>query len=237
MKPLHIVHLYAQEMNIYGDTGNRLVLQRRLEWRKLPVKLSVVGAGESLPANTDIIVAGGGQDAVQSSIQADFLKKGPQLKAMAEDGVTMLLVCGSYQLFGRRFITHQGEHIAGIEVLPLETTAGPERLIGNLVMKTPFGEVVGYENHSGLTVLDDKNMALGGVLKGKGNNGHDKTEGCILNNVIGTYSHGPVLTKNPHLADELLGRAMERKFGRRELKPLDDALEMHAAKLARKRPR
>lgn len=237
MKPLHIVHLYAQEMNIYGDTGNRIVLQRRLEWRKLPVKVSVVGAGEKLPPDTDIIVAGGGQDAVQSSIQADILKKGSQLRSMTEDGVVMLLVCGSYQLFGRRFITHEGQHIKGIGVLPLETTAGPQRLIGNLAFETAFGEIVGYENHSGLTVLDDGSAALGKVMKGKGNNGRDRTEGCQLNNIFGTYSHGPVLSKNPQFADELLGRAMERKSGRRNLRSLDDKLELQAANLARKRPR
>jgi len=236
-KPIHLVHLYAQEMNIYGDTGNRLVLQRRLEWRNIPVKVSVVGAGQELPADADIIVAGGGQDAVQSAIQADFLRKGPQLKALAEAGVVMLLVCGSYQLFGRKFITQTGEEIKGIGVLPLETTAGPDRLIGNTIYKTEYGKVVGYENHSGLTVLDDPAQAFGKAIKGSGNNGRDKTEGIIWKNVFGTYSHGPVLAKNPQLADELLARALERKTGKREPKSLDDSLEMTAAKHAQKRPR
>ena len=236
-KPLHIVHLYAAEMNIYVDTGNRLVLQKRLEWREFPVKVSTIGAGEKLPSDTDIIIAGGGQDAAQSAIQSDFLKKGRQLKSMANDGVTMLLVCGSYQLFGRRFITHTGEHIAGIDVLPLETTAGPERLIGNLVFNTDFGEVVGYENHSGLTRLDDKSLAMGRVKKGAGNNGRDKTEGCLYRNIFGTYSHGPVLAKNPYLADEIISRALERKTGRGGMLPLDNQLELAAARLARKRPR
>lgn len=236
-KPLHIVHLYAEEMNIYGDTGNRLVLQKRLEWRKLPAKVSIVGVKDKLPSDVDIIVAGGGQDAIQSDIQADFLKKGAELKAMAESGVTMLLVCGSYQLFGRRFITQTGEEIKGIGVLPLETIAGPERLIGNTIYETPLGKVVGYENHSGLTTLDDSELAFGKVIKGAGNNGRDKTEGCILNNVFGTYSHGPILAKNPHLADELLARALERQTGKHSLKPLDNELELMAAKLAAKRPR
>jgi len=236
-RPLHIVHLYAQELNIYGDTGNRLVLQKRIEWRDIPVKVSVVGVGQKLPADTDIIVAGGGQDAVQSSIQADLLKKGGQLRQMADGGVVMLLVCGSYQLFGRRFITHTGEYIEGLGILPVETTAGPERLIGNLVIATPFGDVIGYENHSGLTRLDDESLALGQVLKGAGNNGHDKTEGCVLNNIFGTYSHGPVLSKNPQFADELIKRAMERKYGKAELKTLDDSLSLKAAELAAKRPR
>lgn len=237
IKPLHIVHLYAQELNIYGDTGNRLVLQRRLAWRGLPEKLSVIGVGDKLPANTDVIIAGGGQDAVQSAIQVDLLKRAKELKSMAEDGVTMLLVCGSYQLFGRRFITHQNEEIRGIGILPIETIAGPERLIGNMVFETAYGEIVGYENHSGLTQLDDLELALGRVSRGAGNNGRDKTEGCVLHNIFGTYSHGPVLAKNPQLADELLGRALARKAGAGTLKALDDDLELQAATITKRRPR
>ncbi|HZP55430.1 MAG TPA: glutamine amidotransferase [Candidatus Saccharimonadales bacterium] len=237
MSPIHIVHLYAQEMNIYGDTGNTIVLQKRLQWRNIPVKVSVIGIGEKLPANTDILIAGGGQDAVQSSIQGDLLKKGKELKAMADEGMVVLLICGSYQLFGRRFITHKNEEIKGIGILPLETKAGPERLIGNMIYKTKWGKVVGYENHSGLTMLDDKSLALGKVIKGKGNNGQDRTEGVVYKNIFGTYSHGPVLSKNPHFADELLRRAVERKNGQSGLTSLDDKLELKAALVASLRPR
>lgn len=235
--PIEIVHLYAKEMNIYGDTGNRLVLQKRLEWRNIVARVTAVGVGDKMPMGADIIIAGGGQDAVQSSIQGDLVRKAGQLRAMADDGVVMLLVCGSYQLFGRRFITHTGEEIKGIDILPLETTAGPDRLIGNLAFETAWGEVVGYENHSGLTVLDKGAQPLGKVKKGAGNNGKDKTEGCLHKNIFGTYSHGPVLSKNPRLADELLRRALDRRFTNYDFPPLDDHLEHQAAKLARKRPR
>ncbi len=234
---INLVHLYPQEMNIYGDTGNRLILERRLSYRGFAVKVWLIGLGEKLPEDSDIIIGGGGQDAVQSAIQVDLLTKANQLSELAKADAVMLMVCGLYQLFGRRFITSTGEDIKGIGLLPMETRAGHERLIGNMVVDTPWGELVGYENHSGLSVLDDPKQALGRVKKGAGNNGHDKTEGCLHENIFGTYSHGPVLSKNPFLADELIRRAVERKYGVSELKLLDDTLERHAASIAKKRPR
>lgn len=236
-KQLNLVHLYPEEMNIYGDNGNRLILQKRLQARGITVNLHLVGIGEDLPAASDIIIGGGGQDAVQSAIQADLLTKSDDLSRLADERAVMLMVCGLYQLFGRRFITTTGEEIKGIGLLPLETVAGPNRLIGNMIVDTEWGQLVGYENHSGLTTLDDTNQSLGRVVKGTGNNSRDKTEGCLYKNIFGTYSHGPVLSKNPFLADELIRRAMERKYGEVELKELDDNLEYHAAQIAKKRPR
>lgn len=234
---IHLVHLYPKEMNIYGDTGNRLILQRRAEWRDIEVRVSLVGIGDSIPEDADIIVGGGGQDAGQDAVQKDLQSKAVVLEKMTQDGVVMLMVCGLYQLFGRRFVTAEGQEIKGISVLPLETVAGNRRLIGNTIYNTQWGEVVGYENHSGKTHLDDTSMALGRVVKGAGNNGEDHTEGCILNNVFGTYSHGPVLSKNPFLADELLRRALERKYISQEIVQLDDSVELAAAVVAKSRPR
>ncbi|NCU30178.1 glutamine amidotransferase [Candidatus Saccharibacteria bacterium] len=236
-KQLNIVHLYPKEMNIYGDTGNRLILQKRLLWRNIDTSLHLVGIGDSIPADTDIIIGGGGQDAGQDVVQKDLKLKAPVLQSMAQDGVVMLMICGLYQLFGRRFITGQGNEIQGIGLLPLETIAGDTRLIGNTLYQTLWGEVVGYENHSGKTTLDDASMAFGTVLRGAGNNGEDKTEGCVLHNVFGTYSHGPVLSKNPKLADELLLRALARKYSMNNLQPLNDTLEQAAALTAKNRPR
>ncbi len=236
-RSLTICHLYPAEMNIYGDTGNVLVLQQRLKWRGIEAKLVKVGSGDKLPDNVDIIVAGGGQDAGQAVVQQDLQTKASQLKAMAEDGVTMLLICGSYQLFGHRFITETGEEIKGIGVLDLETKAGDSRLIGNIVIQTPFGQVVGYENHSGRTTLGSGLTAFGTVSKGAGNNGQDQTEGASYHNVIGTYLHGPILPKNPQLADAIVIRALERKYGDGLLNQLDDNLAASAAAIAVKRPR
>ena len=234
---LTIVHLYPREMNIYGDTGNRLVLKKRAEWRGIDVQVKLVGVGDPIPSEADIIIGGGGQDAGQGKIQDDLQAKAEQLTKMAEDGVVMLMICGMYQLFGRRFVTHEGEEIKGIGILPLETIGGGQRMIGNTVYDTPYGEVVGYENHSGVTTLDEPALAFGTVMQGDGNNGQDKTEGCRVKNVFGTYSHGPVLVKNPFFADELLRLALSRRYDGVVLPPLDDQAELAAQHIAKSRPR
>jgi len=235
---LVIVHLYPKEMNIYGDTGNRLVLQKRAQWRGIEVEVKLVGVNDPIPGETDIIIGGGGQDAGQGKIQDDLQAKAPDLRRMAGDGVVMLMICGMYQLFGRQFTTNTGEIIKGIGILPLQTVGGDTRMIGNTVYDTPFGEIVGYENHSGVTTLDDTAQAFGTVTQGDGNNGQDKTEGCRVQNVFGTYSHGPVLVKNPGMADELLHLALTRKYGSDlVLDSLDDSTEFAAHATAKTRPR
>lgn len=236
-KSLKIVHLYPKEMNIYGDNGNLLVLKKRLEWRGMEAVISLVGIGDELPEDADIIVGGGGQDSGQTKIQDDFQSKAGALKKMAEDSVVMLMVCGMYQLFGRAFKTSEGEIIKGIGILPLETIAGNERYIGNTVYKSDYGEIVGYENHSGVTALDNRGTHLASVVKGAGNNGRDKTEGCRVKNVFGTYSHGPVLSKNPAFADGLISLALKRKYDDGELPELDDETIFKAQSIAKKRPR
>ncbi len=236
---LDIVHLYPKEMNIYGDTGNRLVLEKRAEWRGVDVRVHLVGVGDQLPNAVDIILGGGGQDAVQDDVQKDLASKADKLKVLAEDGVVMLMICGMYQLLGRSFVTNEGVKIEGVGVLPLDTVGGAKRMIGNTVYQMPFGEVVGYENHSGVTTLDDAGTAFGSVIRGDGNNGSDKTEGARVHNVFGTYSHGPILPKNPTLADALLKIALERKYGAEavHLQPLDDQEELAAHATAKTRPR
>ncbi len=234
---LKLAHLYPIEMNIYGDTGNVLALRRRLEWRGIEVEVVPVEIGEKLPSDIDILVSGGGQDRGASTVEDDLTARQKELQAMHDDGVVMLLVCGTYQLFGHRFVTHKNDEILGIGVLDVETYAGEERLIGNIVTRTEFGPMVGYENHSGLTYVGDQSKPLGQVIRGAGNNDQDKTEGAYSNNVFGTYLHGPVVPKNPQFADELILRALSRKYGETEVKSLDDGLEMAAHETAATRPR
>ncbi|MFZ1249324.1 MAG: glutamine amidotransferase [Candidatus Saccharimonadales bacterium] len=236
-RSLTIVHLYPKEMNIYGDNGNVLAFKKRAAWRGVDVQVYLVGVGDPLPGDTDVIIGGGGQDAGQGLIQADLQTKATQLKTMVADGVVMLMICGMYQLFGRSFTTIGGEVIQGIGVLPLETVGGDTRMIGNTVYDTPYGEIVGYENHSGITTLDDPSLAFGTVTQGDGNNGQDGTEGCRVGNVFGTYSHGPVLVKNPQFTDELLRLALSRRYGDTPLEPLNDTLELAAHTVAKSRPR
>jgi CobQ-like glutamine amidotransferase family enzyme len=224
-------------MNIYGDTGNVLVLRKRLDWRGLPVTVVPVSVGDRLPGDADILLGGGGQDAAQGEIGADFVSRASTLRAMAEDGVVMLAICGTYQLLGHEFLTKDGDRIPGTGVLDLTTTGSDTRLIGNHAVDSPWGRLVGFENHSGLTDLGPGVRPLGRTVAGRGNNGRDQTEGAIRNNVFGTYLHGPVLAKSPGFADELLRRALARRGGTGELPPLDDTLALAAAEVAVRRPR
>lgn len=238
VKKLKLVHLYPKEMNIYGDNGNVLVLQKRLEWRGVGADVVYVGVGETIPEDADIIVSGGGQDTGQISVAKDLMAKGENLKAMSKDGVVMLVICGTYQLFGHRFLTAQDGEIKGIGIFDAETIAGQTRLIGNIVIDTSFGELVGYENHSGNTFLLNEQQRLGTVVTGKGNNDNDGSEGAQVNNTFGTYLHGPLLPKNPVFADELLKRALERKYGDDGvLGELPDSIAQQAFEVAKSRPR
>ena len=236
--PIRIVHLYAREMNIYGDHGNVLALAQRLRWRDHEVEVVEVNRGDALPDRVDLLVGGGGQDSGQDLVESDLLSRGADLRAMADDGVPMLVVCGLYQLFGHTFRTGTGRVLRGVGVLDVETTAGPDRLIGNVIAHSgAFGDLIGYENHSGRTTLGSSAQPLARVARGMGNNGTDRTEGARSRNVVGTYLHGALLPKNPALADHLIGLAVERRYGPVHLRPLDEGVTEEARRVAAGRPR
>lgn len=239
MKTINLLQLYPRDMNIYGDMGNLLVLQKRLERYGYTVNNLAYNPGDDFPKDVDLIVGGGGQDSGQSKIQTDLVVIGPKLIELANSDVPMLVICGMYQLFGNFFITSDGQTIEGIGLFDTETRAGSERLIGNIITKSSkFGEIVGYENHSGQTTLGKHVEPLGRVLLGAGNNSSDDTEGAIFRNVIGTYLHGALLPKNPAIADWLITQAIARKFGKFEPKnEIDDSLADLARQSAMKRPR
>lgn len=238
MTELVLVHLYPREMNIYGDTGNVIVLRRRLEWRGTGCRVVPINVGDPLPADADIVLGGGGQDAAQGEIGHDFVERAATLRAMADDGVVFLTICGTYQMLGHEFLTQDGVHIPGTGVLDVTTRGSQTRLIGNNYIDTErFGRLVGYENHSGMTELGPGVRPLGMTVPGRGNNGRDRTEGAVRDNVFGTYLHGPVLAKSPRFADELLRRALARRGLDVGLAPLDDSLPEQAAAVAVARPR
>lgn len=225
-------------MNIYGDWGNTLVLKRRLEWHGYGVQLLEYNPGDEFPQGVDLVVGGGGQDSGQLKIHDDLQKIGPALRALANDGVPMLVICGMYQLFGNFFKTKDGEMISGIKLLDIETVGGAERLIGNIVTSSEqFGLIVGYENHSGLTTLGANVRPLGQVIRGAGNNNRDETEGARYRNVIGTYLHGSLLPKNPAIADWLIEQAVTRKFGDFAPTVIEDRFAILARDIAQRRPR
>lgn len=213
-RELVIVSLYPRDMNIYGDRGNVLAVERRARAHGFDPRTVEINPGDPLPETIDLIVGGGGQDSGQGRVAADLSLRADEFRTLATDGVPMLMICGLYQLFGHRFITHTGEELAGIGVLDVETRGGSERMIGNIVLDTAeFGEIIGYENHSGHTTLGSGSVALGKVLQGAGNNPDDGVEGARSHNVIGSYLHGSLLPKNPAISDFLIGEASRRRYG------------------------
>lgn len=237
-KSITILQLYPRDMNIYGDWGNTLVLKRRLEWHGYSVVLKEYNPGDTFPNDVDIIVGGGGQDSGQDVIQNDLLAIGDTLHKLADDNVPMLMICGLFQLFGKFFKTQDGHIIQGINLLDIETHAGPERLTGNIITESSeFGEIIGYENHSGQTFLGKNVIPLGKVIKGAGNNGQDDSEGARYRNVIATYMHGSLLPKNPAIADFIIEKAAIRKYGEFIPTVIDDRFAKQARAVASKRPR
>ena len=237
MKNITIAHLYPREMSIYGDGGNIRALVKRLEWRGYEVVVKTIEIGKPFDfATADIVFGGGGQDRGQMLVGVDLLKRGEALRAAVADGMPMLLVCGLYQLFGHSFTTMEGQVIPGIDVFKASTVGGNTRMIGNIVIESSYGRLVGFENHSGQTVLEHGQNSLGKVVKGYGNDPKSKREGAVSGNAVGTYLHGPILPKNPALADHLLLQAVKRKYGVTELESLDDKCELAAVTVAVKRP-
>lgn len=233
-----VLQLYPRDMNIYGDNGNLQVLVRRLEWYGYEPRVITYNPGDKLPKTVDIVVGGGGQDSGQEKIHADLLAIGPQLKAWAEAGVPMLVVCGLYQLFGHFFKTLNDVTLEGIGLLDVKTYGTNERLIGNIVThSSDFGDIIGYENHSGQTYLGSNAKPLAVVIKGAGNNSKEGQEGARYKNVVGTYLHGSILPKNPAIADFLIRTAVAKKYGEFSHDIIDDVFADLAREVAKDRPR
>ncbi len=227
---LIIGYLYGDLMNIYGDTGNIIALKKRAQWRGIEVAVKQISVGDKLKAkDVDLFFFGGGQDQAQEEVAKDLQTKATVIKAEVERGVPLLSICGGYQLLGEYYQPATEPKLPGTNLFPAYTVASDTRMIGNIVIDSQFGKLVGFENHSGKTYLKTGAKSLGKVISGFGNNREDQTEGCIYKNAIGCYMHGSLLPKNPALADWLLQKALEVKYGKEvKLKPLDDSLETQA---------
>ena len=228
--------LYPTKMNIYGDRGNVIALQRRAEWRGLDVSVALIGIGDPIPPDIDVYFFGGGQDEQQIAVSKDLQgPKGAAIKGAIEDGAGMLSVCGGYQLLGHEYRPHAAEPLPGIGLFDLVTLAGPERFIGNVVVESQWGDLVGFENHSGLTNRAPGQAAMGRVRVGRGNNGTDGSEGAIYKHAIGCYLHGSMLPKNPVVTDWLIESAMRRRIEDFSLAPIPDDSEQQARTTAMER--
>ncbi len=236
-RSIRVAHLYPDVMNVYGDRGNVIALRYRCEARGIGFELAEVNVGDPFdPAAFDLVLIGGGQDREQRRIAGDLVAKGPDIRAAIDRGMAALAVCGGFQLFASRYVDHDGGVIPGIGVFDAETRhPGPlaDRCIGDVVLMTGLGEVVGFENHGGRTYLGPRQAPFGTVRRGFGNNGEDGGEGAIYRNAYGTYLHGSVLPKNPALADALILAALRHRYGREiELAPLADDAEQAAHQAA-----
>ena len=246
--PLVIAHLFPDLLNLYGDGGNVKVLERRARERGIPVEVRRVNHGEHVDlAGVDLVFLGGGPDREQRLASEDLMRMRDDLHAYVEDDGVLLAICGGFQILGHEWLLGE-EVVKGLGLVDMTTERAPggsgNRLIGNIALRSPLADqaVVGYENHAGRTHLGTGVEAFGDVASstGHGNNDSDKRDGVRYKNVVGTYLHGPLLPKNPQVADALLIRALERRARRAgvpapELAPLDDAVENAATEYVRNR--
>lgn len=246
---LKIAHLYPKLLNLYGDRGNIIALCKRLEWRGVEYELAEFNLNEQEKQLGDyhLLFIGGGQDSQQDLVAKDFICKKAELQDLTERGICILAICGGYQLLGHSYQTSDGKEIPGLGIIDIRTQAKArklnqqERLIGNVSAELLIDgihpqTIVGFENHSGKTYIDPNSKEtkpLARIITGFGNNGEDGYEGALHKNIFGTYLHGSLLPKNPHLSDELILRSM--KYAKHPylnenkiLTKLDDSIEYSA---------
>ncbi len=227
---LTIGHLYPDLLNLYGDRGNIQCLMKRCLWRGIEAETIAFELDDNIDfSNLDIVLLGGGSDREQMLVCEKLKEIQKDFKEYVEQGGVVIAICGGYQLLGNYYKTDMGT-IEGLSLVDMYTEQGEERLIDNIVLQSELFDmpIVGFENHGGRTFIGE-NKPLGKVLYGSGNDGKSGYEGVVYKNVIGTYLHGPLLPKNPQLADELILRALRKKYGENiTLSALDDSQEKAA---------
>lgn len=232
-----IGHLYPDLLNLYGDRGNIQCLLKRCQWRGIEAENIEFRLEDEIDfSKLDIVLLGGGSDREQRLVCNRLNEIQPEFKEYVEDNGVVIAVCGGYQLLGKYYQTGEGK-IEGLRLVDIYTEQKPGRLIDNIVLQSDLFEtpIVGFENHGGRTFIGDM-QPLGKVLYGSGNDGESGYEGIVYKNVIGTYLHGPLLPKNPHVCDYLIKKALERKYEEEiELAVLDDEEEMQANRYIVKR--
>lgn len=250
---MKIAYFYPELLNLYGDNGNVEILSYRAKKRGIDVKVIRVGLDTKLDSNfmseVDVVFMGGGPDSSQKAMYKDLKQeKGPYLKEYILSGGVGIFICGSYQLLGNYYKASDGLVLEGLGIFDLHTEhfgKTKPRCIGNTVAqieKTILEDeyfksvnrtgdlLVGFENHGGRTYLSKNLKPFARVVMGHGNNSEDGTEGVVYKNAIGTYFHGPILARNPHLADYLIAKSL----GRYDLVELDDKLIIAAHTASRK---
>jgi CobQ-like glutamine amidotransferase family enzyme len=242
---IRVAHLYPEYLNIYADRGNIAVLTRRAALRGHELAIRPVSHGDTLTTREfDLLYIGGGQDREQALIAPDLAARADAIRTAVDGGAVLLAVCGGYQLLGRGYRAQDGSWMTGAGFFPHETVAGERRMIGDVLLECELvpGErrtIAGFENHAGRTRLDPGAEPLGRVVAGFGNDGESGYEGCRVARALGTYLHGPLLPRNPWLADLLLSWSLAHATGGEPepLEPLPDAMERVAHDVAAGRAR
>jgi CobQ-like glutamine amidotransferase family enzyme len=242
---IRVAHLYPEYLNIYADRGNIAVFTRRANARGHELAVDSITLETVLePGAHDLIYVGGGQDREQAMIAPDLAARSDAIRAAVDGGAALLAVCGGYQLLGRGYRGRDGSWLEGAGLLPHETLAGDTRMIGDVLLESTLPEapgrtIAGFENHAGRTVLDPDAAPLGRVVAGYGNDGESGFEGCRVGRAVGTYLHGPLLPRNPWLADLILSWAVAHATGGdpEPLAPVSEELETAAHAVAAERAR
>ena len=226
---IKIAHIYPELLNLYGDMGNIASLKKRAEWRNIQVEVTEYSIDEKIDfENIDILFVGGGSDKEQLAVCNRLREYKDDIKKYVENNGVLVALCGGFEIMGEYYVIN-GEKISALNILDMHTEYKNDRLIDDVIIKTNFLErpVVGFENHGGRTYIKN-NKPLGTVIYGNGNNGEDSTEGVVYKNFFGSYMHGPLLPNNPHLADYIIKKALQNKYGDIELQELDDSIEFAA---------
>lgn len=207
-------------MGTYGDNGNALVLRQRLRMRDIDAEVVHITLNDPVPDSLDVYTLGGAEDSAQR-LATRHLTRYPGLQNAAARGVPVLAICAAIQVLGHWYETSAGERVDGISLFDVTTSPQATRSIGEVVTEPTLDglrqKLSGFENHRGGTTLGPDAAPLAKVTHGVGNGVGDGREGVVQGSVLGTYMHGPVLARNPELADYLLERALGTNLAPLEL--------------------
>lgn len=232
MSKIKILHMYADMLDLYGDSGNMEILSYRCKMRGIECEIDKYSIDSEMPdfKSYDLIYIGGGADLEQQHISEDLQKRKEGIESAYKNGTFLFLICGGYQLMGKFYRDADGNDIPGLGLFSYYTVAEPnrrKRCIGNIAVRTNITgkpvDIVGFENHGGQT--HGVKTPVGDVLYGHGNRTKSAHEGYFEKNVIATYMHGPCLAKNPEISDYIIGYCLNRNSANEMLVPLDDTLE------------
>ena len=225
---IKIAHFYPELLNLYGDKGNIAALEKRCKWRGIKAETVEINSTEGIDlSSVDIVLMGGGTDKDQEIVLSELMKIKDRLQAYVENNGVMLALCGSFPMICRKFVLN-GREYEGLSLIEEECHREEKRSISNIILETTSGKIAGFENHSERIELKNS-TPFGKVLYGYGNNGKDGTEGVVYKNLTASFLHGPLLPKNPQLADDIISKAIIKKYGEcPPLEKINDEIEYKA---------